>query len=36
MWEKIKFTTTIRKVRKKAEWSKTREEYHIGFEIKIM
>ena len=32
---KIKFTTKIRKGRKKAKCSKTREGYNVRFEIKI-
>ena len=35
MWEKLKFTT-IRKIRKKAKWSKAREGCYVGFEITII
>ena len=31
----IKFKTKIRRGRKKAKWSKRREEYNVRFEIKI-
>ena len=34
-WGGIQFTRKIRKGRKKAKWSKTREGYNVRFEIKL-